>query len=57
MRTKLPDDDLQDILPRVIHAGFWKEDNKDTVEKAVQLIISGYEKLRKEYYEGLTNNN
>jgi hypothetical protein len=57
VRTKLPDDDLQDILPRVIHAGFWKEDNKDTVEKAVQLIISGYEKLRKEYYEGLTNNN
>lgn len=46
----LAEGELHEVLPRIIHAGFWKKDNTEAVEKAVRLIISGYEKLRKEYY-------
>jgi len=46
----LAEDDLHQILPRIIHAGWYKEENKEKAARAVQLIISGYEALRKEYY-------
>jgi hypothetical protein len=46
----LAEDDLHQILPRIICAGFYKEENKETMERTVQLIIGGYETLRKEYY-------
>jgi hypothetical protein len=43
------DKELEELLPRIVHAGFYQEANKETGEKIAQLIISGYERLRKEY--------
>jgi hypothetical protein len=43
------DKELEELLPRVVHAGFYQEANKEAGERIVQLIISGYERLRKEY--------
>ena len=43
------DKGLEELLPRIVHAGFYQETNKEAGEKIVQLIISGYERLRNEY--------
>jgi hypothetical protein len=43
------DRELEELLPRIVHAGFYQEANKEAGEKIAQLIISGYERLRKEY--------
>jgi hypothetical protein len=43
------DKELEELLPRIVHAGFYQKANEEAGEKIAQLIISGYERLRKEY--------
>jgi len=43
------DKELEDLLPRVVGAGFYQPANKDAGDRITKLIISGYERLRKEY--------
>jgi hypothetical protein len=44
------DDELMRLLPQILGAGFYDARNKETVPRMVELIVSGYEKLRKEYF-------
>lgn len=43
------DKELEELLPRVVGAGLYQEANKEAGERITQLIISGYDRLRKEY--------
>jgi hypothetical protein len=46
----LADDELMGLLPQILGAGFYDARNKETVPRMVELIVSGYERLRKEYF-------
>lgn len=46
----LAEDDLMALLPKSHGVGYYKEENKKTNEQVVDLIVSGYERLRKEYF-------
>jgi hypothetical protein len=46
----LAEDELMGLLPRLVGAGFYDKRNAETVPRMVELILSGYERLRKEYY-------
>jgi hypothetical protein len=49
--TYLADDELtHDLLPRIHGAGFYKKENQETVRRVAELTLSGYQKLRKEYF-------
>jgi len=45
----LADDKLMKLLPRLLGAAFHDPRNKEVVPQIVNLIVSGYTKLRKEY--------
>jgi len=45
----LADDELMKLLPRLLGAAFHDPRNKEVVRQIVNLILSGYSKLRKEY--------
>jgi len=45
----LASDELHELLPRVLGAGYFKTQKDDDVKKLVDLIIEEYEELRKEY--------
>jgi hypothetical protein len=44
------DDELMRLLPQILGPGFYDPRNKGTAPRMVELIVSGYEKLRKEYF-------
>ena len=46
----LAEDELAKLLPRILGAGFYDQRNKEAVSRMVELIVSGYERLRKEYF-------
>lgn len=46
----LADDNLMALLPRIHGVGFYQAENKGVDEQVVKLVISGYEKLRREYF-------
>jgi len=46
----LADDELMPLLPRVIGVGFFDDRNKEIAQHFSRLVISEYEKLRKEYF-------
>ena len=46
----LADDDLMALLPRIHGVGFYQEENRGVDEQVAKLVVSGYEKLRKEYF-------
>jgi hypothetical protein len=45
----LADDELMKLLPRFLGAAFHDSRNKEMVRQTVNLILSGYSKLREEY--------
>lgn len=46
----LADDDLMPLLPRIHGVGYYQKENAAINDQVVKLIISGYEKLRSEYF-------
>jgi hypothetical protein len=46
----LAEDELAKLLPRILGAGFYDQRNKESASRMVELIVSGYERLRKEYF-------
>ena len=46
----LADDDLMALLPRIHGVGFYQAENKGVDEQVAKLVVSGYEKLRREYF-------
>jgi hypothetical protein len=51
----LAEDNLMVLLPKIHGPAYYKqpekEDDKQLAEKIAALVISGYEKLRKEYFQ------
>ena len=45
----LADDELMKLLPQLLGVAFYDSRNKEVVRHMVNLILSGYSKLRKEY--------
>jgi hypothetical protein len=45
----LADDELMKLLPQVLGPAFYDARNKETAQHMVSLILSGYERLHKEY--------
>ena len=46
----LADDELMALLPRIHGVGYYQKENEGIDEQVVKLIVSGYEKLRREYF-------
>lgn len=46
----LADDELMKLLPQVLGPAFYDARNNQTVQQMLSLILSGYEKLRKQYF-------
>ena len=44
------DDELMRLLPQILGPGFYDPRNKETAPRMVELVVSGYERLRKEYF-------
>jgi hypothetical protein len=50
----LAEDDLMSLLPRLVGPGFYDQRNAEIAPRMVELVLGGYEKLRKEYFAGVT---
>jgi hypothetical protein len=47
----LAEDDLMALLPRIHGPAYYKVTDEKIAQKVAALVVSGYEKLRKEYYD------
>ena len=45
----LAEDELMELLPRILGPGFYQASNAEIVPKVVDLIVTGFEKLRNDY--------